>query len=54
MIGIASRTPQKAAEFAARQGIERGFGSYEALLECKDIDAVYIALPPLLHAEGQG
>ena len=46
MIGIASRTPQKAAEFAARQGIERGFGSYEALLECKDIDAVYIALPP--------
>jgi len=49
VIGIASRTPQKAAEFAARQGIERGFGSYEALLECKDIDAVYIALPPSLH-----
>jgi predicted dehydrogenase len=49
VIGIASRTPQKAAEFAARQGIERGFGSYEALLECNDIDAVYIALPPSLH-----
>jgi predicted dehydrogenase len=28
--------------------------SYEALLECKDIDAVYIALPPLLYAESQG
>ena len=49
MIGIASRTPQKAAEFAARHGIERGFGSYEALLACKDIDAVYIPLPPSLH-----
>ena len=49
VIGIASRTPQKAAEFAARHGLERDFGSYEALLECKDIDAVYIALPPSLH-----
>ena len=47
--GIASRTPGRAVEFAARQGIERSFGSYEALLETKDIDAVYIALPPALH-----
>jgi predicted dehydrogenase len=47
--GIASRTPQKATEFAARHGIQRGFGSYEALLESSDIDAVYIALPPALH-----
>jgi predicted dehydrogenase len=47
--GIASRTPQKAEEFAARHGIRRAFGSYEALLESSDIDAVYIALPPALH-----
>jgi predicted dehydrogenase len=51
VIGIASRTPQKAAEFAARHGIQRGFGSYQALLECNDIDAVYIALPSSLHYE---
>ena len=49
--GIASRTLQKADEFAARHGIERSFGSYEALLEAEDIDAVYIALPPALHYE---
>ena len=49
VIGIASRTPQKAAEFAARHGIQRGFGCYEALLEATAIDAVYIALPPALH-----
>src|SRR5437016_14368249 len=49
VVGVASRTPQKAEEFAARHGIERGFGSYEALLEASDIDAVYIALPPGLH-----
>lgn len=47
--GIASRTRQKAEEFAAQHGIERGFGSYEALLAASDIDAVYIALPPALH-----
>src|SRR5439155_16250483 len=49
VIGVASRIPQKAEDFAARHGIERGFGSYEALLESPDIDAVYIALPPALH-----
>lgn len=47
--GIASRTPQKAEEFAARHGIPRGFASYEALLDSPEIDAVYIALPPALH-----
>src|SRR5271165_1147083 len=47
--GIASRTPQKAEQFAARHGIQRAFGSYEALLESQDIDAVYIALPTALH-----
>ena len=49
VIGIASRIPQQAEKFAARHGIPRGFGSYEALLESGDIDAVYIALPPALH-----
>jgi predicted dehydrogenase len=51
VVGVASRTPQKADQFAARHGIGRGFGSYEALLEASDIDAVYIALPPALHYE---
>jgi predicted dehydrogenase len=46
---VASRTLPKAEAFAARHGIPRGFGSYEALLESADIDAVYIALPPALH-----
>jgi predicted dehydrogenase len=49
--GIASRTPQKANEFAARHGIRQAFGSYEVLLDSSDIDAVYIALPPALHYE---
>jgi predicted dehydrogenase len=47
--GVGSRTPQRAEEFATRHGIQHGFGSYEALLESEDIDAVYVALPPALH-----
>lgn len=46
---VASRSPQKAEEFAAQHGIGRAFGSYEALLDSSEIDAVYIALPPALH-----
>ena len=49
VIGVASRTPEKAQEFAARHGFPRSFGSYEALLNSSDINAVYIALPPALH-----
>jgi predicted dehydrogenase len=48
---IASRTQEKAEEFAARHGIQHRFGSYQALLESKVIDAVYIALPTALHYE---
>jgi predicted dehydrogenase len=47
--GIASRTLQKAEEFAARHEIRRSFGSYQALLASGEVDAVYIALPTALH-----
>ena len=46
---VASRTQQRAEEFAAANGIRRAFGSYEALLGSDEVDAVYIALPPAFH-----
>ena len=46
---IASRDTRKAAEAAAQLGIPKSFGSYEALLEDPEIDAVYIPLPNHLH-----
>ncbi|MFC9352022.1 Gfo/Idh/MocA family protein [Arthrobacter sp. NPDC057013] len=49
--GIASRTEEKAKEYADRYGIPQAFGSYEALLASPDIDAVYVPLPNALHLE---
>ncbi|MBB3660886.1 putative dehydrogenase [Rhizobium sp. BK650] len=46
---IASRDPGKATQMAARFGIDRAYGSYEALLADPDIDAIYNPLPNHLH-----
>lgn len=51
VVGIASRTEEKAKEYAGKHGIPQAFGSYEALLASQDIDAVYIPLPNALHLE---
>jgi D-xylose 1-dehydrogenase (NADP+, D-xylono-1,5-lactone-forming) len=48
---VASRDTPKARAFAAEFAIGRHFGSYEALLGDRDIDAVYIPLPNGLHAQ---
>jgi predicted dehydrogenase len=51
LLAVASRTPDRAAAYAQEWGIERSFGSYEALLADPAIQAVYIPLPNSLHAE---
>ena len=51
VVGIASRSEEKAREYAGKHGIPQAFGSYEALLASQDIDAVYIPLPNALHLE---
>lgn len=50
-VAIASRSEGKAREAAAEFGFSRGYGSYEALLEDPDVEAVYIPLPNGLHGE---
>lgn len=51
VVGIASRTEEKAREYADKHGVPQAFGSYEALLASPDIDAVYLPLPNALHLE---
>jgi predicted dehydrogenase len=48
---VASRDADRARAFAREFAIARHFGSYEALLADREIDAVYIPLPNSLHAE---
>jgi D-xylose 1-dehydrogenase (NADP+, D-xylono-1,5-lactone-forming) len=49
VVAVGSRTPERAAAFAATFGISRAHASYEALLDDAAVDAVYIGLPNSLH-----
>ncbi|GIW83057.1 MAG: oxidoreductase [Gemmatales bacterium] len=51
LLAIASRSLDRAKAAAQASGIARAYGSYEALLDDPDIDAVYNPLPNTLHAE---
>jgi len=51
LVAVASRDQRRAEEYAKTWEIERAYGSYEALLEDPDVDAVYISLPNTLHRE---
>ena len=48
---IASRDAERARSVAARFGIKRSYGSYDALLEDPSIEAIYNPLPNHLHVE---
>lgn len=52
VIAVASRTQERADEFAAAHGIPRGFGDLDAMLALPELDAVYIATPHPMHAAG--
>jgi predicted dehydrogenase len=49
LVAVASRDTARADAYARQWGIKRAYGSYEALLEDADVEAVYISLPNSLH-----
>ncbi len=51
LIAVGSRSIERAREFANEYGAPHAYGSYEAMLECPDLDAVYIATPHTGHCE---
>jgi predicted dehydrogenase len=51
LVAVASRDRGRAEEYARTWEIPRALGSYEALLEDSEVDAVYISLPNGLHVE---
>lgn len=50
VVAVASRSPEKAQQFARQLNIPRAYGSYEELLADPDIDAIYNPLPNSEHA----
>ncbi|MGB2952083.1 MAG: Gfo/Idh/MocA family oxidoreductase [Gaiellaceae bacterium] len=51
LTAVASRDAARAEAYAREWEIPRAYGSYEALLEDGDVEAVYISLPNSLHCE---
>jgi D-xylose 1-dehydrogenase (NADP+, D-xylono-1,5-lactone-forming) len=51
LVAVASRDRARAEDYAKTWEIERAYGSYEAMLEDPDLDAVYISLPNTMHRE---
>jgi D-xylose 1-dehydrogenase (NADP+, D-xylono-1,5-lactone-forming) len=51
LIAVASREQGRAEEYAREWEIDRAYGTYEALLEDADVEALYISLPNTLHCE---
>ena len=48
---VASRAEERANAFAEHYNISHAFGSYEEILSCPDLDAIYIATPHNSHYE---
>lgn len=51
LVAVASRSQEKAQQFASRHGNIRTHVGYQAALDDPNVDAVYIPLPPSLHLE---
>lgn len=51
VLAVGSRSPERAAAFAARHGVPGVHGSYEALVADPTVDVVYVASPHPQHLE---
>ena len=48
---VASRSQERAQAFADMYNAPHAFGSYEAIVDCPDLDVVYVATPHVTHCE---
>jgi len=48
---VASRSQERAEAFAKEYDAPHAFGSYEAIVDCPELDVVYVATPHVTHCE---
>lgn len=51
LVAIGSRSLEAAQKWASEHQAKNAYGSYAEVLEDPDVDAIYIPLPPSMHAE---
>ena len=51
LMAVASRNLEKSKKYAKKYNIKKAYGSYEELLNDKEIDVIYISLPNHLHCK---
>jgi len=51
LYAVASRSQEKAQEFAQEFGFQKAYGSYDELANDPDVDVIYVATPHHLHFE---
>ena len=51
LYAVASRSEEKATDFAKKFRFQKSFSSYEAMLKDPDLEVVYIATPHVFHCE---
>jgi len=51
LYAVASRSIEKASEFGQKYDLKKCYGSYEEMLQDKEVDVVYIATPNNVHKE---
>ena len=49
---VGSRTAASAERFAQAHGIDRAHGSWQALVDDPEVDAIYVATPHTAHFDG--
>lgn len=48
---VASRSPERSKAFAEEYHVPNYYDSYQAMMDCPDLDVIYIATPHTLHYE---
>ncbi len=51
VVAVASRDGSRAERWASKLGLDDSYGSYEELIDRRNIDAVYVPLPNSMHVE---